>query len=370
MAKLMVIVSYKVFPAQMGGQKGIVKFFLYLKKYHSIQMVASFENEVSVAYFPVEKMLYSHRKMALNIRQLFVLRKKIKKDNIDCVVAEHSYTGWMAYLLKKLTGKPFVIHSHNIEASRFRQIGKQGWKLYRHYEKWIHRKADFNFFITEEDQQVALQQFGLPKSKCAVIPYGIDEFKKVKNAENKVKALYGIESTYLFYFNGTLDYLPNTRAVENLIDSVCPLLDRKNLCYTLVISGNRLSPMLQNKIENVQNIRYLGFVDDVEMLYQASDLFLNPVINDSGVKTKVIEALANHCTVVSTESGATGIPCRLCGDKLKTAEDNDWKGFVNKMVECLNKPFKETPATFFYHFSWNNIAQKAAEKIEAISFHA
>jgi glycosyltransferase involved in cell wall biosynthesis len=276
------------------------------------------------------------------------------------VVAEHSYTGWLAFLLRWLTGVPFVIHSHNNEASRFRQMGKPGWKLYAQYERWIHREANFNFFKTEEEKQAAVTSYQLDEKKCLVVPYGIKTNALTAGAKEVVRSQYNLSSKHIFYFNGTLDYTPNRDAVENLVEKVAPLLVAAGLHFTILISGKWLNEDLQQRIRNTETIRYLGFVDDADLLYDAVDLFLNPVVNDSGVKTKVVEALSHHCTVVSTRSGAVGIPQDLCEQKLATAPDGDWPSFAATVLTALQQPGSKTPDTFFTYFAWKNIAQKAA----------
>lgn len=369
MARLLVIVSYRIFPAHMGGQKGIAKFYHYLQQHHAIHMVVSRNNKPEQLPFAVERVLYPNNRIGLNILQLPRLRKIIRENNIDGIIAEHSYTGWIAWLLKKMTGRPFLIHSHNIETSRFQQMNKKGWKFFGHYEKWIHQKADFSFFKTAEEQVWAQHNFQLHSSKTAVIPYGVDEFCPVENAKQQVRERYIINIPHIFYFNGTLNYLPNTEAVEHLLHSINPLLQQTTLAYTILISGKWLNSALEEKIAAAKNIKYIGFVDDATLLYQSATLFLNPVMNDAGIKTKVVEALANHCTVISTESGATGIPNRICDGKLRTAQDGNWKAFVQLIEESCKELPADTPTEFFNYFSWKKIAQTAATQIDYTLAH-
>ena len=42
------IISYKVFPAQMGGQKCVAEFYAHLSKLTQVTLVASKENEVNL----------------------------------------------------------------------------------------------------------------------------------------------------------------------------------------------------------------------------------------------------------------------------------------------------------------------------------
>ena len=366
MANVLVIVSYRIFPTHMGGQKAVALLCRHLQAYHHIELAVSVDNASPVEVFPVRKMLFNNKRIARNICRINALRKIVQQNKIDCIIAEHSYTGWIAWLLRKITGTPFIIHSHNNEASRFRQMGKRNWMLYSSYEKWIHQKANFNFFITEEDLTTANRHYLLDPLKSAVIPYGIEENKIIDNAKERLAESFGVSASYLLYFNGTLDYAPNSEAVEMIIKEINPRLMQRGIDFKIIISGKRLLSSFQQQVERMSTICFLGFAPDTTLLYQACTLFINPVTNNSGIKTKVVEALSQHCTVVSTRSGATGIPNYLCADKLFVSEDRHWDGFVDNIMNCLHMPPRETPVAFFNYFQWEKVAAKAALHIDNI----
>ena len=351
----------------MGGQKGVALFYQYLNQHQNIVLAVSNNNQES-KNVKVEKILYSNKKIYLNFFRLRQLKELIKKNSIDIIVAEHSYTGWLAWQLKKRTGKPFIIHSHNIESKRFRQMHKWWWRLYHHYEGWIHRKADHNFFISNEDLEFAVKTFGLHHFKCSVITYGIEKnlVQKDKSALKKELGINGHKTILLF--NGTLDYTPNYDAVVALIETIEPLLRKRLTNFQIIITGNRAKKNLIEKMQSNKNILYAGYVDDADLYYRAADLFINPVANNTGVKTKLIEALANNCTVVSTDSGASGIRKDLCGQKLITVEDNNWNLFVDKTIHCLTsvQSANFTPEKFFDFYNWHAIVRNASETIERI----
>jgi glycosyltransferase involved in cell wall biosynthesis len=119
-------------------------------------------------------------------------------------------------------------------------------------------------------------------------------------------------------------------------------------------------------MEQCPQVLFRGFVNDIDAYYQAADLFINPITNDSGVKTKVIEALANNCTVVSFESGATGISKEVCGDMLQVVANGDYSAFAQKIIEVLKKEKTNTPQSFYDSYNWDNIAQKAAQYIKTV----
>ena len=110
---------------------------------------------------------------------------------------------------------------------------------------------------------------------------------------------------------------------------------------------------------------YLDFIEDINAMYQASHIFLNPVVNNSGVKTKLVEALANNCTVVSTASGASGIPKNCYEGKMFVARDQDWDEFCQLILAQLENK-APVPPEFFNYFSWHNIAVHAAGVIDQI----
>jgi glycosyltransferase involved in cell wall biosynthesis len=372
MINVLALVTFKIFPSQMGGQKGVVFFYKHVKAFLNVSIAVSRNNKKAPANWQVEKVLFDNRKMFLNPFVFWLLKKIIQQKRIQLIIAEHSYAAWMAWVLKKMFRLPFIIHSHNIEASRFRQMHRGWWRLYWHFEKWVHQKADHNFFISREDEEYALKNFNLQPQKCSVVTYGIEVPGASSIAKEQWRASLGLGgSTTLFYFNGTLDYSPNYDAVMVLLHKVAPLLQKKFSDFRILISGNRAPQALVDQLEQHPHFLYIGFVEDVQSIYQLAQVFVNPVANNSGIKTKVIEALAAHCTVVTTHSGAAGIEREVCGAKLVVAEDNNWPQFTELLLQQAQQPHTQTPQPFFDTYLWNNIAQKAAFKIaEVVRQHA
>ena len=244
---------------------------------------------------------------------------------------------------------------------------KWWWRLYELYEGWIHRKADHSFFISPEDLAYATKHFKIDSRKASVITYGIEPVI-IHPDQTSLRKKLGLDpGQTIFLFNGTLDYKTNYDAVITLIEKIAPLLSKTIKNFRMVITGNRAPARLQEKMNAASNFIYAGYVDDVNEWYQAADLFLNPVVNDTGVKTKLIEAVANHCTAVSTRSGASGIHINSCGNKLIVTGDEDWEEFVNRIPGALRHSGDKTPAAFYEYYSWDSLAQKAAETIQSLN---
>ncbi len=359
MPRVLGLVSFRIFPTYMGGQKGVALFYRYLKQHVEVVLALSRDNQPTTE-FETLPVLYPNRKIYRNFSVIGKLKQLIRERKVDLLIAEHSYAGWIA----NLTGKPFILHSHNIESQRFRQMHKRWWPLYYRYEGWIHRRSVHNFFISQEDLDFAVRTFRLEPGRCSVVTYGVEERKLFADRARLRRELGLPGDRKILFFNGTLDYEPNHEAVALIIDELLPRLRQTGIPFFIVITGNRAPRELAEKMLACPNLDFAGYVPDVDQYYQAADLFINPVANDTGVKTKLIEALANHCRSVSTASGAAGIPPSLCGDQLRVVEEGNWTKFVATCASALGEPSGTTPTEFFEHYLWPNIARRAAAIIQ------
>lgn len=350
----------------MGGQKGVAYFYKHLSQHHSIYIAASKDNQNSIGNIKLLSILGSNKKMLLNLFAIKKLQKIIQQNNIQCIIAEHSYTGWLAFLLKKKMNIPFIIHSHNLESYRFKQMGKWWWKIYWHYEKFIHKKADHNFFISEEDLSKSLKEFQLNSKNCSVITYGVDRVIIKKEAKSQLKKLLSINDSFILYFNGTLNYKPNIDAVNYLLYTLDPLLQKELTSYKIVITGTHATGFLQRHMDNNPRFIYKEFTNEVALFYQGADIFLNVVNNDSGIKTKVVEAIANNCTVISTRAGASGIPVGIAGGNLIILNNEDASEMVKLILLHINQASPPISKIYLDYFNWDNIAAKASEKINQL----
>ena len=301
----------------------------------------------------------------------FKIQKKCKQQGIKHIIIEHPYMGWLGILLKKFAGINLIIRSHNIEALRFKSIAKWWWKLLFTYEKLVHKMADLSLFITQEDFDYAVAHYKISSLKSMVATYGIEDnaptpfSEKIKAKEN-ICTKYRIDkNTKIFLFNGSLNYKPNADAVQEIVEKINPLLLQQSLHYKIIICGKHL-PDSFNQLKNYTHIIYAGFVDNITEYVQAADIFINPVIDGGGIKTKLVEALAANTTCISYQSGAIGVPQNITGNKLILIKDKDSNTFVNELIKKSNFTEINIPDAFFDYFNWSNIAQKIMLRIEKL----
>lgn len=361
------LVPYKFLPPDMGGQKGIAFFNRYISSHINLYCVTIKDNsQTATEGYTIKNILSNGPFRYFNPFYFFTLRRIIREEHITHLIIEHPYYGWLGILLQWFCKVKLIVHSHNIESLRFKSMGKWWWGILWHYEKFTHRQANHNFFIQNNDRDYAIANFKLAPASCTTITYGF-EHSHVPTTEEKTNARTLIcqthalkESDRLLLFNGTLGYKPNLDALDTILEKINPLLlSATGFAYKIIICGNKLPSSYSGLVSyQEKNIVYAGFVDDINIYFKGCDIFINPVIDGGGIKTKIVEALGYNLPVISTKSGAIGIPEEVTGDKLKIIEDNDWITFADSIL-AIN-PATQTPPAFFEHFYWDNIAKKAA----------
>lgn len=359
---ILCLVSYNFLPAKMGGQKGIASFYTFYSKEVNITCVTTKSNDPSEADYEVLNILSDSAQRYINLGYFFTLRNIIKTKKISHLQIEHPYYGWLAILLKWFCAVQVIIHSHNIESIRFKSIGKSWWRLLWLYEKWVHQHADFNLFISDEDKDFAIKHYGLQQDKCITATYGIDWDKapseeEKKHCKDNLTNHYQIDpNSLILFYNGTFSYKPNLDGLKTILNDINPILLDSGLKYAIVICGKNIpEEILSTKYSNVF---IEGFVPDISIYFKGADVFLNPVMDGGGIKTKLVEALAYNLFAISYKDGAIGIPKDCAGSNLLVA--NRAEDFAQKIIALKDKK-SNISDSYFQHFYWANIIKRVVD---------
>lgn len=368
MVHVLSLVSYQFLPPRAGGQRAIALLNKYLFARVPLTCVTTVRNHPAASPgYPVMNILSASSLRYINPFYFFTLRNIIQQKGITHLLVEHPYYGWLGVLLQRATGVQLIVRSHNIEGLRWKGLGKWWWKVLWHYEKWVHRQARFNFFIQENDLQYAIQHFKLKPEKCLLVTYGI-EWNSSPAASEKQRAReylcreHGIPADHtILLFNGVFDYPPNLLALQQLITEINPLLQQIPLRYTLLICGMNIPEQIAS--QKIPNTIIAGFVQQIDPYFKGADIFVNPITEGGGIKTKLVEALGSGMNAVSVQQGAVGISPALCGGKLIVTGDKDWEAFAAAVVQLAGNE-TPMPAGFYEHFYWGNIAEQAVTYIQ------
>ena len=82
MAKVLGLVSFRVYPTYMGGQKGVALFYEYLQEFVDVILAGSVDN-VETKNLEMERLLYPNKKIYRNISKLGSLQKLVADHKVD-----------------------------------------------------------------------------------------------------------------------------------------------------------------------------------------------------------------------------------------------------------------------------------------------
>lgn len=368
MIRILSIVWYKVLPAQFGGQKGIAHFQDSLAQHAPLTCLCSADNEPPQGLsYNVLPLLPAGKWQFILPRYHRLIKATALQEKPSHILLEHPYHGYAAIKAARTCRASLIVHAHNIEFIRFRQIGKWWWKLLYYFEKWVYSNASLSIFKTEEDKQEAIRYFNLPPEKCMILPYGVTRPVKNENAKGQVRQKHGIAATTrILLFAGTLDYEPNADAVTYIYNTLAPQLSATDTDYRIIICGRNRFPAFQylRRLKH-PHVTYAGEVENIGDYFSAADVFINPVQTGGGIQTKNIDALSYDLDVVCFNNMLAGIHTSVCGDKALAVAPGDPAAFINMIVHGIERKRLATPAIFFEHYSFNGYAEKLVARLNS-----
>ncbi len=260
----------------------------------------------------------------------------LTKINFDLIHLDHTSNITVGRWISQLTGKPVGLRLHNIEwkiweGLRNEQVPfspqwiflTQQTHLLREKERQAIEIAEVSFACTDYDRKLALEL--VPNARVLVASPGVDmNLWQPKEIER---------NRYEIIFASTFQWLPNVNGLKWFLDQVLPKVREKvSEAFVTVIGKNP-----PDFLKKYQNINLLGYVEDIKPYYNRGSLLVVPLFVGSGVRVKILEAMAMQLPVVSTNVGAEGIGATP-DEGILIADNPD--EFADKIVELIKNPEK------------------------------
>jgi polysaccharide biosynthesis protein PslH len=116
-------------------------------------------------------------------------------------------------------------------------------------------------------------------------------------------------------FHGAMNYAPNVRCVEFLARQVLPRVRVHRPDAQLVIVGRDPAARVL-ELEALDGVRVTGEVEDMRAWLTSSRVWAGPFLDGTGIKTKLLEAMAADLPCVVTPLGHRGLDDVTSGDQL------------------------------------------------------
>ncbi len=366
--KVAFIVAYPFVPPKNGGHKAAYGFADFLARHSQLICISGKQNN-NDAPFKLISLFSDHLVRYVNPFVGWKIFQVLKKEGVRFCIFHQPFMFLLVLPFLKAAKIPSAIYIQNIEFQRFRSLKKWWWPLMKAFEMICYKNADHLFFIAPTDMAIAQSVFGFNQEYCTTIPYGTyREAMPTNRKECRARIIqkHGFTATdKLLLFFGPQSYLPNLQAVLFIVNELYPLLKEKaGFRFQILICGGGLPEEYLELFNQLPNLHYLGYVEDIDAYIKAADLMLNPISTGGGVKTKVIESIALGTTVISFESGAKGVDLGVSRKKLILVPDKEDNGFAEAIIQnAVMNNFLPTPAVFYEQYYWGNSIKKVLEVI-------
>lgn len=173
-------------------------------------------------------------------------------------------------------------------------ILKSEIKRLEKYERKCYSIYDKTIFVS--DKETSYLNNLMSDNKAHTVTLGIDYDYYSENIEVMKKENY-------ISFLGNLNVAANIDSLEMIVKDILPEIQTS---VTLKVIGES-SNQIRSKYKMYTNIIFTGRVDDLRVEICETALFLSPIAYGSGIKTKILEAMAMGKAVVTNSVGAEGL---------------------------------------------------------------
>lgn len=228
-------------------------------------------------------------------------------------------------------GVPFVYGPHNVEHRWYLQSGIRSeprrlllWPHMYRWERMACRAASLLVTISQEDS--AYFRRWTDSSKIVLVPQGYDPCEIAPSVQKQ-------DGRPTVLFIGSMKARENLAAAEVIVNHIAPRVLAQRPDVRFVCAGNGAPPSLQNG-----HVEFPGFVKDLSTLLAQTSVFVNPMLSQAGMSTKVIQALANNLPTIVTQKGLGAIDQ---GFELLAVEPVE--RFAERILSFLDNPTRWTP---------------------------
>lgn len=248
----------------------------------------------------------------------------------DVVYVDH----WLLWEVAKLIpSKARVLHLHNAEPELFFRAAKrltgfrkivcvwEGYRSARYLRNALHLADELHLLSAADASALAAR--GISHITTRVFLPQVHRTRAINSGSKQLRRKQAL-------FVGSLSWLPNSEGLRWFCREVLPHL---HLDHAVAIAGGGADEKLKCELEAAEKVSHLGYVENLSPLYSESRCLIAPLLSGSGIKIKIVNALAEGLPVITTPIGAEGFPPDW-GTAVYVA--NDGRSFAEYTSRLLN----------------------------------
>ncbi len=258
----------------------------------------------------------------------------LEENDYDIVQIESLYLAQYIDTIKAHSYALVVMRAHNVEHEIWDRVTTNTRSLpKRLYLKYLTKKLQNaeTEYLSKYDYLVAISGRDLKKFRkmgynngATVAPIGVEMADyiplKIQNLHREIKPC----------FIGSLDWVPNMEGLEWFLNEIWPDIHAAHPQLKLDIAG-RNAQEKENYIR--ATTQFHGEVDDARTWLSNYNVMIVPLLSGSGMRAKIIEAMALGMVVITTTIGLEGIPATHKKEVLVADNAEEYSTMFNYLTE-------------------------------------
>jgi len=230
-----------------------------------------------------------------------------------------------------------------------RRLRRIEGRLVKRFERLAYERFDRVVVVSEEDRRALLEI--KQDLRIEVIPNGVDPDAFDWDGSTRDRDLV--------VFTGVMSYAPNVTAADHLARRVLPRVRRENPSAHLRVVGRDPAPQVR-ALARLPGVEIIGEVPDIRPWLSRAAVYACPMLTGTGIKNKLLEAMANGLPCVATPRALQGISARVGVEVLGAAAEEDFANEVSRVLRDVSLADRVGRAGREYvqaHHSWASTAQ-------------
>lgn len=237
----------------------------------------------------------------------------------------------------KFSKAKIILRTHNVEHQIWERLAENETNFLKRiyyrfalipklkmYEIETIKKCDAIIPISLQDE--TFFKFTVNNKKYCTVPVGYDKFPKDLDIVNE---------NFYIGFLGALDWLPNIEGLQYFFVNVWKVFSQKHPEAVLNIAGRNMPDSLK-KIK-YEGVKIWGEVISSNDYISNQSFMIVPLLSGSGMRIKVVEAMALGKCVVSTKIGAEGVEAKHGKDIFLVDRPDEWLDVLEELYQNRSK---------------------------------
>lgn len=264
------------------------------------------------------------------------VRELLSSGRFDLVIGHSIHSATRLKAVRSATSAPFLLFAPNVQATimdlYWRHLRNPAARLYAWiqwrktaaYEGAMASRFDLALVYSETDRAGLLELS--PEALVEIVPITLDVAALAQGEERE-------EIDILFI--GSFGWVPNLDSLSWFLEEILPLVHEKRPETGVAVVGAGAPAWVDDLGKRDARIRVFGEVEDAAPYFKRSRVVVVPLRIGSGVRVKIVQAMAMGRAVVTTSKGCEGLEV-ASGEHLVIADEPSV--FADAVARLLDSP--------------------------------